>query len=482
MISYGDIKSGRTLAPATDDGGLALEVIQIDGGTQSRATLNQHVVDDYAEAIKAGATFPPITVFYDGKKHWLADGFHRFHAYQKAGKTKVAADVRQGTRRDAILHSVGANETHGLRRTRDDKRRAVLTLLNDSEWSAKPERWIATTANVSHTYVQKIRAEHLATLPDRPSQVEVERGGKTYTMQTASIGAKPVSKENLATEATTPEPSLSKASEPKTAPEGTAPEGEDLDAIRAGHITRYHVLQLRSAWSKANAEARAIFLAEFNLRQESNPATGTGDDDVDRSAERASSAVEVGAPVSPEGAHEAGRFDSGSLTEIVVKSQVRVLSGTPMQGAKGGPTGMGRSDGGERPATHSPSTVRAVEAVTADPQTSRPVVTAEVYPDPLTPLGDDGRPGTPSTEASGAKIDGLEVIVGQAGHEPGHFIGHSVQEPAGNPQDDSPVVSGGPASVSHFINPRCQKPEACKWAHSQVSCWRCNSAAREVSA
>lgn len=171
--------------PAGDDHGLALDVIQIDGGTQSRATLNQHVVDDYAEAIKAGATFPPIVVFYDGKKHWLADGFHRFHAYQKVGRSKVAADVRQGTRRDAILHSVGANEAHGLRRTNDDKRRAVMTLLGDAEWGAKPERWVATTANVSHTFVQKVRAAHLATLPDRPAEREVERGGSTYTMKVA---------------------------------------------------------------------------------------------------------------------------------------------------------------------------------------------------------------------------------------------------------------------------------------------------------
>lgn len=48
------------------------------------------------------------------------------------------------------------------------------------------------------------------------------------------------------------------------------------------------------------------------------------------------------------GAAEAGGFDSHSLTEIEVKPQVRVLPG--VDDAKGGPTGMGRSDGGESPA------------------------------------------------------------------------------------------------------------------------------------
>lgn len=52
------------------------------------------------------------------------------------------------------------------------------------------------------------------------------------------------------------------------------------------------VMQLREAWTKANDEARAIFLAEIT---ESNQATGTGGEDVDRSAKRASSAVKVGA-------------------------------------------------------------------------------------------------------------------------------------------------------------------------------------------
>lgn len=169
-------------------GDLAIAKIKMDGGTQSRAQLSQQTIDDYAAVIGEGASFPPVVVFHDGSDYWLADGFHRVRAAQVAGKAKIAADIRQGTRRDAILYSVGANESHGLRRTREDKHRAVLTLLDDAEWSAKPERWIAETAHVSHTFVQNVRAKHLATLPDKPSEREVTRGGTTYTMQTAAIG------------------------------------------------------------------------------------------------------------------------------------------------------------------------------------------------------------------------------------------------------------------------------------------------------
>lgn len=34
---------------------------------------------------------------------------------QKAGLAGITADVRRGTRRDAVLFSVGANALHGLR-------------------------------------------------------------------------------------------------------------------------------------------------------------------------------------------------------------------------------------------------------------------------------------------------------------------------------------------------------------------------------
>lgn len=312
---------------SSEEPGLALALIQIDGGTQSRATLNDQVVGDYAEAIQAGVTFPPIVVFYDGKKHWLADGFHRFHAYQKAGREKVAADVRQGTRRDAILHSVGANETHGLRRTNDDKRRAVLTLLGDAEWSAKPERWIAATAHVSHTFVQKVRAAHLATLPDRPAEKQVERGGATYPMKTAGINASRATNfraENVQVDAA--DHQKENAVE-FVAAQGFDPADRPVAASAEFAQPRNIFDELVSLWKEADAGVRqdfkayitgSEFVAKFNLT-EGNPAPDTGGSDVDRSAERASSAVEVGATNSPDGAvfrsrvvwsqlHEGGRI------------------------------------------------------------------------------------------------------------------------------------------------------------------------------
>jgi hypothetical protein len=80
-----------------------------------------------------GAEFPPVTVFYDGADYWLANGFHRITESGSLGLSDIAADVRQGTRRDAVLYSVGANAKHSYPRSNKDKRRAALTLLRDAK-------------------------------------------------------------------------------------------------------------------------------------------------------------------------------------------------------------------------------------------------------------------------------------------------------------------------------------------------------------
>lgn len=40
-------------------------------------------------------------------------------------------------KRDALLHAAGANDAHGIRRTSKDKRKAVMALLTDEEWSGR---------------------------------------------------------------------------------------------------------------------------------------------------------------------------------------------------------------------------------------------------------------------------------------------------------------------------------------------------------
>jgi len=127
---------------------------------QPRATMNQHVIDDYAEDIRSGAKFPPLDVFNVNGEFILVDGFHRLLAAQEAGLKKIYCEVRTGTIRDAFLFASGANSTHGFRRTNEDKRKAVERLLTDPEWKGWSDNKIAEICKVHVQTVAKYRDSH----------------------------------------------------------------------------------------------------------------------------------------------------------------------------------------------------------------------------------------------------------------------------------------------------------------------------------
>ena len=131
--------------------------ISIDGGTQQREKIDPAVVAEYAESMRCGATFPPISVFFDGAQYWLADGFHRFFARGDIGDDDILCDVHQGTNRDALLFSAGANAVHGLRPTNADKRKSVMVLLGDEEWSHWTDSKISIHCKVTQPFVSKLR-------------------------------------------------------------------------------------------------------------------------------------------------------------------------------------------------------------------------------------------------------------------------------------------------------------------------------------
>ncbi len=169
---------------------IPLDAVRINGGTQSRVELNQTAIAEYAEAIRLSIELPPIVTFFDGATFWLADGFHRYNAHRDAGAMEINSEIRSGSLRDAILYSVGANASHGLRRTNEDKRRAVMTLLNDAEWSAWSANEIAQRCSVSHTYVNGIKAslETFQVTTTSDAVAYKNKHGSTATMNTAKIG------------------------------------------------------------------------------------------------------------------------------------------------------------------------------------------------------------------------------------------------------------------------------------------------------
>ena len=161
---------------------MKLTEITVDSSLQGRCKLNQEVVDEYSEVLREGGKLPAIKVFRVGSSYYLVDGWHRYFAHKKAGIAYIQVDIIDGTKREATLYAVGANDDHGLRRTNDDKRKSVMMLLDDMEWSEWSDREIAKAAKVSSMFVGKLRKalglqpeEVKAVVNGKETKVKVER-------------------------------------------------------------------------------------------------------------------------------------------------------------------------------------------------------------------------------------------------------------------------------------------------------------------
>lgn len=166
---------------------LPISAITVDPGLQTRASMDPETVAEYAEALSAGIRLPPVEVYRDDDDALLlADGFHRLAAAERAGLTKVDTVTHEGGRRAALLHAVGANARHGLRRTNADKRRCVELLLRDDQWRQRSDVWISQQCGVSDKTVAAVRVALAGTseVPECPTR----KAADGRTMRTARIG------------------------------------------------------------------------------------------------------------------------------------------------------------------------------------------------------------------------------------------------------------------------------------------------------
>lgn len=167
-----------------------LSAIVADQKAQPRSSILVDKVAEYTEDMERGDKFPPLVVFFDGAKYWLADGFHRYYAAHSRGESKVNCYVREGGLRDAVWYSLGANAAHGMRRTNQDKQLAIAKALDDPEWSALSDNEIAAQCAVAVSTVGKIRKELAASLSKSNSEERsyTTKHGTQATMNVVNIG------------------------------------------------------------------------------------------------------------------------------------------------------------------------------------------------------------------------------------------------------------------------------------------------------
>lgn len=222
---------------------LPVSLLRRDGGTQIRAQISLDLAREYAEAMGRGEKFPPVEAVYDGTHNWVWDGFHRIMGAELIGAPQIDCSVKPGTRRDAILLAVGANASHGFRRTNADKRQAVQTLLDDEEWSTKSDRQIAKLAKVDPGMVGRLRPSAA-----KPQIRQVTRGGATFDMNVKGLSERHAAVEEKPQE----------VSEPQLNGRSFTPVIEEVreaaaDSPRADHAFDFAAAQQRDAVMKAIA-------------------------------------------------------------------------------------------------------------------------------------------------------------------------------------------------------------------------------------
>lgn len=245
---------------------ISIESLQRDGGTQPRSSISLDTAYEYGEEMKAGAKFPPVVAFYDGKSYWLADGFHRVEGAFSADINQIECEVRQGTLEDAQWYSFGVNQAHGLRRTNEDKKRAVKSALLHPFSTDKSDEKIALHVGCSGEWVRRIRNEMVSSnqLEDRRIR-EVHRGGTTYQQDIANIGkSKPAPQRTETRCATEPEHVEEPVTARVTAP-ATAPKMESTKTTKSAPLNteaaRFAAAVLAASWTILESESTAKEIA-----------------------------------------------------------------------------------------------------------------------------------------------------------------------------------------------------------------------------
>jgi hypothetical protein len=136
-----------------------LDKVQVDRRTQARVRISYDRVAELAEVLRRPEDDfkDPVELYGDGEVYWIGDGFHRIEAYRKAGRHRARALVREGGWLAALTHALGANDAHGLPRSRKDLRRAIALALE--HYPNVSNRAVAQLCRTSHPTVAAARQD-----------------------------------------------------------------------------------------------------------------------------------------------------------------------------------------------------------------------------------------------------------------------------------------------------------------------------------
>lgn len=153
--------------------------------------LFSYHVEDLRAAIRRGEKLPPVQVWaVPGRGNLVTDGHHSTEAYRLEGRKKIPCEVHEGSWLDAVKAAAQANAQHrALKRTGDDKRRAVKSLLTalreagESWTNARVAKWVRVSDDLVGSVLLRMAPDHNGPAPT----AKLGADGKVYK---ADVGAK----------------------------------------------------------------------------------------------------------------------------------------------------------------------------------------------------------------------------------------------------------------------------------------------------
>lgn len=167
---------------------LKLREIIVDPAVSVRERNDEELTQEYMASF---AKLPPVVVFKVKEGYLLADGFHRVAAAERLGHKDIAAEVRTGSRNDALEFAAVANMRHGKRLTGSDKRQAIQRIhVLHPNW---PATKISEVLNVSEDAIGTVlRADQV--------RKSVPNAGPLPDEHLAAIASAPVAQRSALVE------------------------------------------------------------------------------------------------------------------------------------------------------------------------------------------------------------------------------------------------------------------------------------------
>ena len=130
---------------------LLIETLHVDPTIQIRRASHEPTIQRYMDSFE---NLPPIEVFDTPEGKLVADGFQRLAAARRLGKKRIAAQIHEGTREEAVEFAAIANTRSGVPLTLEERDDGIQQLKRmHPDWTPAQ---IAKAMSVSPETVRRV--------------------------------------------------------------------------------------------------------------------------------------------------------------------------------------------------------------------------------------------------------------------------------------------------------------------------------------